>query len=249
VRRGVKSGSNRRVMSADVILHQPRLALTSQITFPVDLVLGSSIVTQTLSERAAASNDALKVYSLPQLNPPQDYDSGEGDLQRSYEEQTWDETLICTVFLVSPPGATGKPDGAWIPFTKHALFWNLNWAQPELLPLVSDPGTTSWIPPLAGGAGSLVINSVVASLNDMTNQAVNIVTTHSLAGSFWTPTGGGSDATFPAVTTPAAPSSGFDKTAKSKAAQAAALKAGALVDTLDPAFPYTALPFPLSLLS
>ena len=253
VRRGVTPGSGRRVMSADVILHQPRLALTSQVTFPVDLVLGTSIVTQTLSERAAASNDALKVYSLPQLAPPQDYDPGQGDLLRSYEEQAYDETLISTVFLVSPPNATGKkPDGSWIPFTKHTLFWNLNWSQPILQqpPSASIPGAlTASFSVLSGGLGQLVITSLLAPINDMMNQALNVVTAHTMAGNFWTPTGGGSDATFPAVATPAAPSSGFDKAAKLKAARAAAMKAGALVDTLDPAFPYNALPFPLSLLN
>jgi len=251
-RRGVTADSGRRVVSGDVVLHQPRLALTSQISYPTDLVLGSSIVTQTLGERAPASNDTLKVVAMPQINPPENYDPGTGDLVRSYEEQTWDELLIATVFLVSPPHATGNPDGSWIPAVQHALFWNLHWTQPRLQPIPSAaiPGSLSAsFSVLAGGAGQLVINSLVASINDMTNEAINITVANSMAGTFWTPTGGGSDSTFPTATTATTDSFGLAKDARNKAKRAAAIASGALIDSLDPTFPYKAVPFALSLLN
>ena len=94
----------------------------------------------------------------------------------------------------------------------------------------------------------LITNSIIASLNDTTNQAINIVRAHSMAGTFWTATGGGSDATFPTATARTTDAFGLAKDARNKAARAAAVKSGALVDTLDPSFPYKASPFSLSLL-
>jgi len=247
IRRGV-TAQNRRVVSGDVVLHQPRTALTSQLSFPADIAFGSSIVTQTLSLRAPASNDALKIVAMPQINPPDNYDPGTGGLVRSYEERTWDELLLATVFLVSPPNATGNPDGSWLPAVQHAAFWNLHWTQPPFQVLPGDPGV-SFIPPLAGGAASLVTNSIIASINDMTTQAINLTIAHSMAGTFWTPTGGGSDSAFPATTTATQSNYGLNKTARNQAKRAAALASGALIDTLDPVFPYKAVPFTLSLLN
>ncbi len=253
VRRGVVE-MNRRVVSSDIVLHQPRTALTSQIDFPVDYILGTSIVTQTLSERTPAPNDSLKIISTAQFDPVQNnnYDPGTGDWMRSYEEQTWDETLIATVYLVSPPGAKGNPDGSWMPFVAHKLFWNLNWSQPRLQPPpnMSVPGAlTASFSVLAGGVGQLLIGSIMGSINDMMNAAANIVSANSLAGNFWTPTGGGADAVFPDPPEDTTDTFGFDKTARSKAKRAKAIKAGALIDKLDPAFPHNAIAFPISLLN
>lgn len=248
VRRGVTPDSGRRVVSSDIVLRQPRLALTSFLSYPVDLVLGSSIVTQTLSERLPAENSRLSVLAIPQINPPDDYSPGDGGLVRDYEEPTWDELLIATVYLVSPPNATGSPDGSWLPMVKHAQFWNLSWTQPRLIPLASDAIGTSFIPPLAGGAATLVTSSIIASINDTVNQTLNVLKAHSMAGTFWTATGGGSDSTFPAATVETADAFGLAKDARNKAARAAAIQSWALIDTLDPAFPYKASPFPISLL-
>ena len=249
-RRGME---NRRLYAGDIVLHQPRLALTSQLDFPVDYVLGTSIVTQTLSERAPASNDRLKIVTTSQFDAVQNnnYDPGTGGPVRSYEEQPWDETLISTVYLLSPPGVTGKPDGSWSPFYKHTLFWNLNWSQPRLQPPpnLSVPGAlTASFSALAGGIGQLVIGSLMGSINDMNNQAANIASANSLAGTFWTPTGGGSSATFPEGTqTPEA--FGLSKSAAAQARRKAAIQGTALTDTLDPIFPFNALPFDLSRLN
>ena len=247
VRRGITAVSGRRVVYSDIVLQQPRMALTSQISVPMDLVFGSSIVTQTLSERSPSKNERLRVMAVPQINPPLDYDPGQAGLLRDYEEATWDELLLATVYLVSPPNAQGSPDGSWLPSVKHSQFWNLNWHQPRLSVLAGDPGV-GWIPPLVGGGAILFTSSIISSINDMTNQALNIVRAHSMAGTFWTATGGGSDAAFPAATTATADAFGLAKDARNKAARAAAIKSGALIDTLDPAFPYSTSPFSLSLL-
>lgn len=243
-RRGI-DGITRRVVSCDLVLHQPRMALTSSVEFPVDVVLGSSIVTQTLGVRTNAS-DHLKVYSTSDWEDPaiQNNPTTSAD----FGELTYDELLLARAYLVSPPGATGLPDQNWVPFVAHECFWNLHWWQPKLD--YFDPGQTgAWIPPLAGGFGQLIINSVIASLNDATNNALNNIRAHSLAGVFWTPTGGGFDAHIPDPPASDPERYGFRKDLRLRAERAAAIKAGVPVDSLDPVFPYVGRPVPLSLLT
>ena len=241
------AASGRQLVSGDIVLHQPRTALTSKFDFPVDLVTGSSIVTQTLSMREAAPNDQLKLVTMAEYRPPESY-SAIDKLLGDYEEPTWDELLLARVYLLSPPNTTGDIDGSWIPFVRHSVFWNLNWQQPALGPLPSD-SNVKFIQPLAGGAAQLVISSMLGQLNDQVDQALNVLTAHSLSGTFWTPTGGGSDSAFPEVAA-AKPVDhfGLSKDLRSKAARVTALNAGVLLDSLDPVFPYRAIPFALSLL-
>lgn len=247
VRRGITPNGRRRLVSSDVVLHQPRLALTSQISIEDGVAYGISNVTQTLGLQSAPASDKLKVYGVGEFNPPDPY-SNPGGLIGDYEEPTWDELLIARVFLVSPPDATGQPDGSWLPCVQHSLFWNMNYSTPGFEPLPGDPGVP-FIPPLAGGMAQLVINYMTASLNDMTNEALNILIAHSMAGTFWTPTGGGSDSAFPESAPTPPPAFGLAKAARSAAERHAALVSGALTDTLDPVFPYHAMPFSLSLLN
>jgi len=244
------TASGRKLFSADVVLHQPRAALTSKFDFPVDLVTGSSIVTQTLSVREAASNDRLKIETMSEYKPPESI-SAMDKLLGNYEEPTWDELLIARVFLLSPPNAAvdSSADGSCIPFVQHSLFWNLSWYQPLLRQLPSDRDVTFTVP-LAFGLGQMVINSILAPINDMVDRALDSLVSHSLGGTFWTPTGGGSDSAFPeiAATQSASGQYGFDKDLRLKASRVAALGGGVLTDALDPVFPYRAHPFQTSLL-
>ena len=233
----------RLLRACDVWVHQPRLALTSTITQEPGPLTGISNVTQTLGVRSAVAGDALRVLSGTFARTPIAIDPTQSD----YEEQAWDELLIGTVFLLSPPQTApgSAPDGTWQPFVRHALFWNLCWVPGEFRPLAGDPGTP-YIPPLAGGAAQLIINFLTASLNDLTNQALNIVTAHSLAGTFYTATGGGSASAFPPA--PAVPPrTGLDKAARLSAARTAAARKRSAA-RLDPPFPYPAVPFDPALL-
>ena len=236
----------RLLRACDVWLHMPRLALTSDVTLAPGPATGISNVTQTLSVRSAAPGDVLQVQAGTWVPPNASFDP----LTFQYDEPNFDELLIGTVFLLSPPGlAEGStPDGTWTWYVRHELFWNLNYQPGELVPLNSDPAIP-FIPPLAAGAAQLVINFLGASLNDATTQALNILTAHSLAGTWWTPTGGGSSAAFPPDAQIASlPATGLDKNAR-LAAQRAAAAAARRAQQLDPDFPYRAISFPSSLLS
>ncbi len=236
----------RLLRACSLILHQPRAALTSEITLQPGLVTGISNVTQTLGVRFPPSSDVLRVttgYFNPVYSP---LDVLEG----IYEEPTWDELAIATVYLLSPPHTPPGTvaDGTWQVFVRHALFWNLHYHTPNFRPAVNNT-SVPFIPPLAGGAAQPVINLLTASLNDLTNQALNIVTAHSLAGSFWTATGGGHESVFPdPVPTSAAGKTGLDKDGRiARGTLLAAARKRAR--RLDPPFPFRGERFPTHLLN
>ncbi len=236
--------ANRRLLRAcDVWLHQPRLALTSDITLHDGPATGISNVRQTLSLRSAAPGDVLRVQSGT-FRALEGIDA----LGRVYEEPNYDELPIATVYLLSGPGAENgsEPDGTWQPFVRHNLFWNLNYQTPWFRQYGGDP-TIPFLPPLAGGAATLITNFLVASLNDALQDALNLVTSHSMAGTFYTPTCGGHHAALPAATSSAS-TAGLDKTARIAAdsqAKARARREG----RLDPDYPFLAEPFDPALLT
>jgi hypothetical protein len=237
----------RLLRACDLWVHQPRSALTSSVQILGDLLLGTGNVIQQLGVRSAAPSDALKLLQ-GQFTPAA---GGNIDpLAGDYEEPNFDEILVSTVYLLSPPKTPigSEPDGSWTPYVRHNLFWNLQWAQPELRQTALDSGF-SYLPPLAGGAAQLVIGGLIASLNDATRNTLNILTSHSLAGSFWTATGGGSDATLPsAIANLPSATTGPDRkqNAAAKAAQDAAQRRA---QKLEPDFPYNAQRFPTSFLT
>ena len=239
----VKPKNLRLLRACDFILHQPRSALTSTITLEAGPATGFSNVKQTLSTRTQTAGDVLQIFTgvasdrtAQPINP----------LAGDYEEQTFDEILVSTVFLLSPPNAPlgSVPNETWTPYVRHNLFWNVLYEQPAFQPIPGDPGTP-YIPPLAAGAAQIVINYLTASINDATDQALNILLGHSMAGRFWTPTGGGHEAQIQALA--AAPeSAGLNKAERLRLAAVAAARAER-EERLDPPFPYRAEPFDFSI--
>lgn len=242
----------RLLRASDVILHQPRSKLTSQIEIEPGLSTGLTHVHQTLGVGPQVAGDALRIVTGV-FTPPDA--AGIDPLHGDYEELPWDELPIATVFLLSPPNTPphSEPDGSWTPFVRHALFWNLNYRAPSLRflqvpdsPFIPPLGFT---PILAAGAGAIVINYLTSALNDITQDLLNLVLGHSLAGTFWTPTGGGHNATFPPEKEIAhASPNGLDKAAvlDAKARKARAALRG---EKLEPDFPYTARSFNTGLLA
>lgn len=237
----------RLLRACDVWLHQPRLGLTSDVQLnPAGLITGDPTVIQTLGVKSPAPEDALRVLAGDMIPDTQSIDP----LSADYVEPTFDELLISTVFLLSPPGtATGSdPDGTWQPFVRHNLFENLSWQHAEFhAPDVQI--TNVVIPPLAFGVASLVINSFGSAINQAAQNAANILKAASLAGSFWTPTGGGHTALDPRPAVPAqSDAAGLNKAANLNAIGAAEYKAKR-EEVIEPAFPWQAIPFPIALLT
>lgn len=241
----------RLLRACDLWVHQPRLALTSEITFGDGLVTGAAIASQTLGLRSAVPGDALRVLSgtFRDISQTAAIDA----LAGVFEEPPFDELLIATVFLLSPantaPGS--EPDASWQPYVRHNLFWNLEHVMPWFRNYTGDP-SVPFLPPLAAGAAQLVINFFISSLNDILQQALNLVTAHSMRGTFYTATGGGHSAAFPegeeAELLGLADAGGLNKAVRTRA-EALAQRRARISQKLDPAFPYRAEPFDPALLT
>ncbi len=236
---------NRLLRACDIIVHQPRSALTSHIDIhPEGMLTGMTNVTQTLGLREADTGDRLMLRGGTFEEPTQarlDAKAGADLLADNYEEKTWDELLISTVWLLSPPDAEldAQPDGRWQAFVSHAQFWNLAWAQPRLEAVFTSDifgALLATVSLLAGGAGLGAANYLAASINDATQSAFNILTSHSMAGNFWTPTGCGTTSKDPRARAEAAVALSLDK-AKNAQAKAKAARAKRTA-SLDPAWPY-----------
>ena len=245
---------NRLLRACDIILHQPRSGLTSQMVYGSPLASGDSVAQQILSTAQPADNDFLKITigTFDQSLQDKMNFQQQGTYLQNFEEKTWDEILISTVYVMSPPNAPldATPDASWQAFAKHALFWNLSWAQPVFYPVVTSVLFSSLVAiasRLGSGAASFAVNYIAASLNDLNQAAMNALTATSMAGSFWTPTGGGTTSAYPPVPTVKI-SQGLDKSATA-AAKTRAAAAEIRRHQLDPDFPYEGNKFNRSLLN
>lgn len=243
---------NRLLRAADIVVHQPRMALTSTITLAPGFVTGISNVTQTLGIRSATPGDRLKVFATDLWISPDA--AGIDALAGDYEEPTWDERVIATVYLLSPPDAAlySAPDQKWVPYVQHRLFWNLTYLPKTTLQVPQHDNASGQLITLgnilAGGVASLAIATLSAELNDMTQNALNLITAHSMSGTWWTATGGGSQSEFPAEPAPApVQANGWDKAERLQAKRNAAARA-LKTARLDPPFPFRAVEFSPSLL-
>jgi hypothetical protein len=250
---GEPKKGNRLLRAADIVVHQPRLALTSTITFGPGLVTGVSNFSQTLGLRSAAPGDRLKVFATPQWSTGDA--AGIDPLAHDYEEPAWDELLVAIVYLLSPPDAApySEPDGKWVPYVRHSLFWNLTYLPKTTLQVPQLDNSVgkliSIVNILGGGSGGFAANWLSASINDLTQDMLNLITAHSMAGTWWTATGGGSASEFPAETAAVATSAnGWDKAARLQAKRIAAARAQKAA-RLDPPFPFRAVEFSPSLLN
>ncbi|HEX4083282.1 MAG TPA: hypothetical protein VHY22_00115 [Chthoniobacteraceae bacterium] len=244
---------NRLLRGCSLVLHQPRTGLASNVS-----IQGLN-VTQTLTLSQIAPGDTLQVYAAASWSPETALADGIDPTTGDYTEPPYDEILIGTVYLLSPPNvaAGSAPDQTWQPYVQHAIFWNLMWAQPQPPSAAainqdnSLSGLVASVGLLAGGVADVVVDSLADTIQDAYDNALNILEAYSMAGSFWTPASGGSTSLFPpvapvAITVP--PNGhGMDKNALIAAQQAAAALALAS-QQLDPDFPYLSIPFNTGLL-
>ena len=240
---------NRLLRSCDVFLRQPRSALTS------DISIEGTLVVQMLGTRAPVEGEKLRILtgSYDEWKEEQNRAHPEADVNaiaNNYEEAQADHALIATVYLLSGPDAEpgSDPDGSWEPFVKHTLFWNLHWKQPVLSTLLTNMPITAAIASvtlLGSGAASIAINAIANAIDTATNAAINLLRGTSLAGTFWTPTGGGTTSVDPFLIQEATWIRTLDK-AKNTEAKARARQAQMRARRLDPPFPFEGRSFTIS---
>jgi len=99
-----------------------------------------------------------------------------------------DELLVCTVYLLSPPGADSSTalDGTWQPYVSHNLFYNLNHASQNLATVKSPPGPITIYTGLAGGLGDAIANQDLATINDAAAALASGLVNVTQEGKFWT---------------------------------------------------------------
>jgi hypothetical protein len=111
----------------------------------------------------------------------------------TYIEYQYDEIVLATVYFMSPTEEfrnDGPPDGTWIPFVRHEVFWNLNYSSIQQIDVFTHDRSLEWfkgiLSVLAGGVAYLfavsVVNPIEASY-DMVNTAFNQT---AVKGQFWT---------------------------------------------------------------
>lgn len=223
----------RLLRACDLWLHQPRNALTSDIQVLPGVSNGLYTFRQTLGQVGADRGDVLSIRVgnfqpiAPQIDP----------VSYNYAEFPWDEKLLATVYLLSPPDATpgSEPDGTWQPYVQHQVFWNLTYLPAKFREPANAPGMTVVVT-LGGGVAQPIVNYLTSEINDGFQRAFNLLQGHSLAGRFWTPTGGGASAEFPAEPV---------EEVKPGMRSAPVIPRGTpqYSGTLDPAFPYRGLEF------
>lgn len=243
----VPSDQVRQLRAIDLILHQPRPALTAQISIDGGLG-GTTIARQVLALRFPLPGDVLRVYA-GNFQAPAAIDP----LAGIYEESAWDELVISTIYLLSPPGVTPgtAPDGTWTPYVQHGLFWNVSWipAPPfNSVDLSADANALTGAGALGGGLLLPIVNEFAAAANDLEQMALNLITAHSQAGTWWTPTGGGHIGTLQSTRVKASAGlNGLDRTGRLQAARraeaGARLLAAQQAAGLDPVFPHRAIGF------
>lgn len=223
----------------DVWLHQPRVSLSSTVNVALGVATGLYTLRQTLSVDPAPVGDALQIIvgSFDPIAPPS-FDA----TANNYSELGYDELAIAKVYLLSPRDAApgSEPDGTWQAFVQHSLFWNLSYRQPTFVPPAPDPNAP-YVVLLAAGVAQPVINWLTSQLNDTLLAVFNLFNAHSLAGTFWTATGGGNFTDFPATPPVVQIRNPLSKTERIQA-QARARNAAKAANRLDPRFPFRAVP-------
>ena len=110
-----------------------------------------------------------------------------GDFLQEASEMETDAVKIATIYLLSPKGtaAEAEPDATWIPFVKHAHFWNLAHA-PAFLP------DTRQFEPLrirtgliGGGLADQIFARLLAPLNEGLSVATALALQKDFSGRFW----------------------------------------------------------------
>jgi hypothetical protein len=140
---------------------------------------------QALNIIAPPAAQVLLVYTTSEWSAPDPQLDIEDGI---YQEPTYDEILISTLYLLSPPGtaAGSEPDATWTPYTQHNLFWNLQWAQNTNINQVPQQEVSFVIALPSGIIAQPIVNAILANVNDALDQAEAILAAHTLAGQFWT---------------------------------------------------------------
>lgn len=181
----------REIRAMDILLVQPRegASLNFQPGSPIGDVSTAQISTDYHSDYYNLQEGRTKLRQTTRYSPP-----GESTIEATFGtlleggEPQFDELLMATVWMVSPPdaGSDAVPDGTWEPHVQHFVFWNL-WHATQAIPPGADDSPIIFIMPLALGTAQGILNGIISSLNGMLAEALAFLRkSGSLTGKFWT---------------------------------------------------------------
>lgn len=109
----------------------------------------------------------------------------------TYIELPYDEIVIGTVYLFSPVlRDTDIPDGSWMGFVRHEVFWNLNYSSiMQIDPFKPDTSLEYFKQigaVLAGGTAFLIIASMVNPIEASYDTVSTLFNQTAVKGQFWT---------------------------------------------------------------
>lgn len=171
---------DRLLAACDVVLTVDRPATVAAQTADVlgiPLFVGFNVVTPSGNNYGARLGVVAK-YDPPPA--PTLLDRIVGD----YQEPTYDQLKLATLYFISPPDYDDGLDASWYPVAKHDVFWNLCYQGQNTY----DETRTTFLPnpldwsPSAAFLGQVLVNA----LDDNYAQALNALSQASTAGHFWT---------------------------------------------------------------
>ena len=174
----------RLLRAVDLVLHQDRLGVSTQIR------TGAGI-DGTLSEMSITTARSPRHRDHPYLRLMEHYlpaSSDQSDQMGGLMEDSFrDELHLATLYMVSPPGAQrgSDPDASWTPFVKHRVWWNLNHATNRMKPPLASV-TLTLNTGLAGGMADPINNSLLAPVNQASNAMAALLSSERIEGRFWT---------------------------------------------------------------
>lgn len=173
----------RLLRAVEVILTQPRPAARALVE-PSNGLGGTFAAVNVTYALPGDETPTIGTRQKFDPSPPPDE---AGILSGSYKEEPWDELHLATIYALSPrglaPGAEVSAD--WSFYVRHREFWNLNHATNRIPPAV--PQAPLQFPfPLAGGVGTLAINTALAVVNDNSAAALALIQGARIEGRFWT---------------------------------------------------------------
>ena len=179
----VDRSEDRLLRAVEVVLSQERPSVTSEWSFGA----GNG----TIAQFDVVYAGAVKIRESPYISIRKTYTpkAAQNPVERlrgNWQDDGRDDLHVCTLYLVSPPGAEhgSEPDDTWSPFHQSHLFWNVNHGA-NILPVTEEPAPLRFLIPLAGGVGQLLIDTLIGDLNDRYDAALEFVNNRSLEGRFW----------------------------------------------------------------
>jgi len=180
---------------ADIVLQVDRPVVTQRFEpqGPVNMLMyaGFDITLPVRTDYSA------RIFETPIYLPPKRPNYWD-IIYGVYREYPYDEIVLGRLFLLSPTDnfrntdelGGSVPDGTWVPFVRHNVFWNLNYSSIQQIDVFTHDNSLRWfesiLSVLAGGVAWLFAVSVVEPIEatyDLINTAFNQT---AVKGQFWT---------------------------------------------------------------